>query len=84
MGDEDEVTTGVRELLAQVLDVPSASIGPDFSAASAPSWTSLNHLMLISQVESAFGVFFTSEEIRGLTSFDGIVKAVVEHRSSHR
>jgi acyl carrier protein len=63
-------------LLAQVLDVPAASVGPDFSASSSGAWTSLNHLMLISQLENEFGVVFSNQEIKGLTSFAAIVDAL--------
>ena len=66
----------VRGILAQVLGVGSGEIGPGFSAESAPEWTSLNHLMLISQIESEFGVYFSNQEIRELTSFDRLVTGV--------
>lgn len=66
----------VRELLAQVLDMPASDVGPGLTQASAPSWTSLNHLMLVSQLESEFGLFLSNEEIRQLTSYDRIVETV--------
>jgi acyl carrier protein len=73
----DQVRTSrVRELLAQVLDVPAISIGPGFSSSSSGAWTSLNHLMLISQIESEFGVVFSNQEIRELTSFTAIVETL--------
>jgi acyl carrier protein len=75
VSDQDR-TLRVRELLAQVLDVPAASVGPEFSASSSKAWTSLNHLMLISQLESEFGVVFSNQEIRQLTSFTAIVEAL--------
>ncbi len=74
--DQLQITSRVRELLAQILDVPAASIGPGFSSQSAAAWTSLNHLMLISQIESEFGMFFSNQEIRDLDSVDKIVKTV--------
>ena len=73
MHDRDALAARVRELLAQVLDVPESTVGPEFSAASAGSWTSLNHLMLISQLESEFGVVFSNQEMRELTSYGAIV-----------
>jgi acyl carrier protein len=73
----DQVRTSrVRELLAQVLDVPAASVGPEFSNRSSGAWTSLNHLMLISQIESEFGVIFSNQEIKELTSFTAIVETL--------
>lgn len=76
MGDQPRLASRVRELLAEVLDVPATNVGPEFSAASSAAWTSLNHLMLISQLESEFGVIFTNQEIRDLTSFTAIVDAL--------
>jgi acyl carrier protein len=76
MDEPSRVAERVREVLAQVLDVPPASVGPEFSAASSGAWTSLNHLMLISQLEGEFGVVFSSQEIRELTSYPAIVETL--------
>ena len=76
MTDQSRIAPRVREMLAQVLDVPPASIGPEFSATSSGAWSSLNHLMLISQLESEFGVVFSNQEIRELTSFSAIVDTI--------
>jgi acyl carrier protein len=75
VGDQARVSR-VRELLAQVLDVPATSVGPEFSAGSSSAWTSLNHLMLMSQLENEFGVVFSNQEIRELTSFTAIVETL--------
>jgi acyl carrier protein len=76
MTPADENLSRLRDILAQVLGTPADRIGPGFSAESAPEWTSLNHLMLISQLESEFGVFFTNQEVQQLTSFDRIAAAI--------
>jgi acyl carrier protein len=73
VSDQAQVAARVSRLLSQVLDVPEASVGPDFTSSSSPAWTSLNHLMLISQLENEFGVVFSNQEIRQLTSFTAIV-----------
>jgi acyl carrier protein len=76
-----QVEARVRELLAQVLDIPADGIGPGFEQTDAPSWTSLNQLMLVSQLESEFVVFLSNEDIRRLTSYDRIVETVARHRA---
>jgi acyl carrier protein len=73
MTDRAEVSARVKHVLSQVLDLPAGAIGPDVSASSSPAWTSLNHLMMISQLESEFGIVFTNQEIRELTSFSAIL-----------
>ena len=76
MSGPGDVTSRVQATLAQVLGVPADRVGPGFSADSTPEWTSLNQLMLVSQLESEFGVFFPSQEVQQLTSFDRIVAAL--------
>ena len=60
MSGTADVEARVRELLAQVLDVPASEVGPGFTEASTANWTSLNHLMLVSQLESEFGLFLSN------------------------
>ena len=76
MSAAGDTAARIRGILSQVFGVPENSIGSGFSAASNPEWTSLNHLMLMSQLESEFGVFFSNQEIQDLTSFDRIVEAI--------
>lgn len=81
MNDPEGTATRVRELLSQILDVPAESIGPEFSQETAASWTSLNHLMLISQIEGEFGLMLSNKEIHDLTSFERIVDTLTRRRA---
>ncbi len=81
MSGREEVAARVAAVLCQVLGVPASEVGPGFSAESSPAWTSLNHLMLISQIESEFGVFFASSEVQELSSYDRLVAAVSKHEA---
>ena len=76
MSDRGQVAPRVREVLAEVLDLRPAEVGPELSAATSRAWTSLNHLMLISQLENEFGVVFSNQEIRDLTSYTAIVETL--------
>lgn len=70
---QDSIVPRVKELLSQVTGEPIEAIGPGFSQDTAASWTSLIHLMLVSQIEREFETTLTNDEIRDLTSFDRIV-----------
>ena len=59
----------LRQLVAQVMGVTPAEVTDDFGAATSPAWTSLKQLMLISQVESRYGVMFSNQEVAELTSY---------------
>jgi acyl carrier protein len=81
MSDQERMATRLRNLMAQVLDLSPDEIGPALSTDTASAWTSLNHLMLISQIENEFGVVFSNQELQQLTSYPAIV-ATLERRLS--
>lgn len=66
----------VRELLAQVTGADPAAIGPGFACEDTPAWSSLKHLMLVSQLEARFGVTFAADEIPALGRYDAILTAL--------
>jgi acyl carrier protein len=60
----------LRQLVSMVLDVPADDVGPDLDFTTLVAWSSLQQMMLASQMENAFGVRFTNEQIRGMTTWD--------------
>jgi acyl carrier protein len=76
MSDRSQVAARVREVMAQVLDLAPTEIGPGIATATSSAWTSLNHLMLISQLENEFGVVFSNREIKELTSYSAILETL--------
>ena len=76
MSDQTGITARVREVVAQVMDLPADDVGPGLSASTSSAWTSLNHLMLISQLENEFGVVFSNQEIKELTSYTAILQVL--------
>jgi len=52
----------LKEILSKVLLLEEAEINDDVSRKDVESWDSLAHLMLINEVESAFGVFLSDED----------------------
>lgn len=76
MTDRTEMTARVRAIVAQVLDLPAAQVVDELSADSSGAWTSLNHLMLVSQLENEFGVVFSNQEIKTLSSVQAILETL--------
>jgi acyl carrier protein len=62
MGRE-EILEKVQEVLREELDNPSISVSAASTASEVPGWDSLAHVQIVSAVEKAFGVRFTSREI---------------------
>ncbi|MCA9753629.1 MAG: acyl carrier protein [Gemmatimonadetes bacterium] len=62
----------IRTIVADVLGVAATKLPPEASQSDVPEWTSLNHLRLITELESAFGVELTMDEALALTSLPRI------------
>jgi acyl carrier protein len=59
----------LQELMATVLQVDVASIGPDTDMDTVESWDSLKHLTLVLALESEFGVQIPDEDAGAITSY---------------
>lgn len=60
----------LRRLVAMVLDVRPDAVGAGLDFTTLPSWSSLQQMMLVSQLEGEFGVTLTNEQIRGMTTWE--------------
>lgn len=66
----------IRKIMSGVLEVDPGTIGDHATPENVARWDSLNHLRLISALEDAFGISFTTREASGIDSFEKIVSAV--------
>jgi len=55
-------------VLARVLEIPEAEITDDTGPDNVASWDSFNGLLLVSELEEAFDVEFTMEEVTSVKS----------------
>jgi acyl carrier protein len=72
----DQLENELRQLIADIMEARPSEVGSDFGADSCANWTSLRHLMLISQVEDRFDVVFTQAEIQKLTGYAAILESL--------
>lgn len=63
MDQESSRVDKLRQVIADVLQVPVESVVEDSSPATLPQWDSLAHLNLIISLEQEFHVKFTIGEI---------------------
>jgi len=66
----------LREILVKVLLTDEAKINDGTSQRDLETWDSMAHLMLVSEVESAFGVMMSDEDITGIKTV-GDLKSVL-------
>jgi len=58
----------LRLLIAEMLDLPKDEVTSETVRADTQTWDSLNHLQLVTAIESEFGATLTMEEIAGITT----------------
>ncbi len=67
----------LKRVIATVLRVDPAAVGPDASSDTIPSWDSLRHMNLILALEQEFHVTIPDEEAANITSY-ALIKLVLE------
>ena len=68
----------IKKFMASVFLVDENEISDDISQSNFQKWESLQHLMLIVEIESKFGVSFEPEEIVEMISLELIEKYLVQ------
>jgi acyl carrier protein len=66
----------LTEIVARVFDIPAEQVKDDLSREKLEAWTSLIHLLLISEIETEMGVQFTSDEVLKIATFKDIKEIV--------
>jgi len=66
----------LREIVAKVFLIDESEVNDKMSRKDVEEWDSMGHLMLISEVESAFEVFVADEDITRIKTI-GDVKMVL-------
>ena len=77
----DEVV--LKQVMGTVLKVDPATLGPDSSSDTIPSWDSLKHMNLVLALEEEFGVSIPDEEAANITSY-ALIKIVLNELLSGR
>jgi acyl carrier protein len=54
---------GLHEVVARALRVPAASVSDESSPATLRRWDSLHHLDLMTEIEEAYGVTFSTADM---------------------
>jgi acyl carrier protein len=68
------VNERLREVMAEVLEVPASSIDETTTQESLEEWTSLSHLRLIGEIERAFGVRVAMERALELNTVAALLE----------
>jgi len=76
MNQPGSVESQVKQIVADVLNLPLAQITPQTSPQSVDTWDSVQHLNLVLALEQALGIQFDREEIEKMQSVESITVVV--------
>jgi acyl carrier protein len=66
----------LKRVLSETFHVSEEKITPDTRQSELENWDSLGQLRLIMEIESAFDISFSMEEVVELNSFEKILERV--------
>jgi acyl carrier protein len=72
----DETIERVNQVFIEVLENPGIVIGRETTSADVPEWDSLNHIMLIIEIEKRFKIHFASGEVGGFRNVGEMCEAI--------
>ena len=76
-----QVPPSLRNLLADVFEIPAEQITGDLSVATIDNWDSFRHLQAILAIEGEYGVQFDPQRIPELTSVS-LLQAELEKKGA--
>ena len=66
----------LREVFAKSFGIPVDSVNDSLSRDNLEVWTSLNHLLLVTDVEEQMGVRLTTDEVLGIRTYKDLREVV--------
>ncbi len=74
--NKEELLLIINEMCQDIFDLENLSIKYSSSPNDIDEWDSLNHLNLISSIETEFKIKFTFNEISSFKNIDSIIKTI--------
>ncbi|MBU6370918.1 MAG: acyl carrier protein [Patescibacteria group bacterium] len=68
-----------EHIAEEMLHIPKEKIGDDLTPKDVPDWDSMNYLLFIAELERAFKMSFSMDEVMNAKSL-GDVRKIVEAR----
>ncbi len=82
--DKTEILSQVREILADVLDLPDLAVTEQTTAENVEGWDSFNHINIVVAVESKFGIKFHTAEVEELRNVGDLVDLIEKKLKSRK
>lgn len=75
-GFDENVVSAITPIFRSVFDDPNLVLTAELTASDVPLWDSLNHIVLIVELENLTGLTFTTEQLAGLANVGDFVALI--------
>jgi acyl carrier protein len=79
----EHLQTRVKEVLADVFQLPAEDLPDDLIFGDIPQWDSMGHMEVMMSLEQHFGIEVTADTIGGLTSLQAICSYLEVNGHAH-
>jgi acyl carrier protein len=77
----EEIIKKLNSVFAEVLDNDNISLTETSSAKNVEDWNSLNHILLVSEIETQFKIKFTASEIQSWANVGEMCNTIAQKLS---
>lgn len=75
---ETEVLQKLNDIFRDLFELPELELNPGMSAADIDEWDSVNHVMLVVEIERQFKVKFYTAEVEEMKNVGDLVHMIVD------
>ena len=82
--EQGEILSKVRDIIADVLDLPDLTVTRETTAEEVEGWDSFNHINIVVAVESKFGIKIHTAEVEELRNVGELADLVGKKLSARK
>lgn len=71
-----EIIEKLQDIFREVFDDDSIVLFNEMTSNDVEAWDSLSHINLITDIEAAFGISFTTEEVIGMKNIGEFIRVI--------
>lgn len=75
-GFDERVVNAITPIFRSVFDDPNLVLTAELTANDVPLWDSLNHIVLVVELETLTGLTFSTEQLAGLANVGDFVTLI--------
>ena len=74
--ERNEIVNKIKTILVAVLKHEDFVMNDELTAAKVNGWDSLTHMIIITDIENAFGIKFKLEELNKLNNMGSLIELI--------